>query len=193
MQLRDSKVYSWSQLLSAGFPLNEIKLLRSLTATNANASTLSAYMDEDRPGNSNSAQIGNDDVAFELTVLELRKAGYSIEQCLKAGFDATALKAGGFDELQLVQSGLFSIHQLKKAGCDVQRFALRALFEATNGKYWKKKDNWCTTKPLSEWYGVRVDGKGSVIRIDLRNNELEGKLSFHVNLSTINDLSYFIQ
>ena len=175
MQLRDCKVYSWSQLLAAGYPLNEIKILRSLTATNPNASTLSAYMDDDRSGSSSCGQVGNEDIAFELTVLELRKAGYSIEQCLKAGFDATALKAGGFDELQLVQSGLFTIGQLKKAGCDVQRFALRALFESTNGKYWKKKDNWCTTKPLGDWYGVKVDGKGNVIRIDLRNNELEGK------------------
>lgn len=113
---------------------------------------------------------------FKLSVDELRLAGYSIEQCIQAGFDASALRAGGFNELQLVQSGLFTMKQLKKAGCDVQRFALKALFEATDGKHWRRKDGWCTNRPLNEWYGLKIDGAGNVVYIDLRSNELQGRL-----------------
>lgn len=152
LQMRDSKCYSWRELLLAGFPLTEIKPLRLM--------------------NTAEGLVGG----FELTVNELRKAGYSIEECLKAGFDATALRAGGFNELQLVQSGLFTAFQLKKAGCDIQRFALKALYESTDGAHWKHHDNWCSNKPLSQWYGVTVNGAGNVSKIDLRNNNLNGVL-----------------
>jgi hypothetical protein len=164
LQLRDSKAYSWNQLLAAGYPLNEIKHLRGST------------------------NYVGDNSSFELTVPELRKAGYSIEQCVKAGFDLPAIKAGGFDELQLVQSGLFSGAQLKRAGCDVQRYALRMLFESTDGRHWRNKTNWCTTRPLEEWYGIQVDPRGNVVKIDLRSNELHGHLPEALYL--LNHLTY---
>ena len=34
------------------------------------------------------------------------------------------------------------------------RAALVALYNATDGPHWKHQDNWCTSRPLSEWYGV---------------------------------------
>lgn len=52
----------------------------------------------------------------------------------------------------------------------LERAALIAIYNATNGKNWKKKDNWCTDKPIEEWYGVQVhDGKVTYLGLD-RNN-----------------------
>lgn len=33
--------------------------------------------------------------------------------------------------------------------------ALTALYESTGGDGWTHNDNWCSDKPLNEWYGVR--------------------------------------
>eukprot|EP01040_Poterioochromonas_malhamensis_P011321 gene11321-12334_t len=181
-QLRDSRVYSWNQLLSAGYPLTEIKYLRG---TSSDAHSLNSLT---RAGSGSSSGIGgknhHHDHSFELTVPELRKAGYSIEQCVKAGFDITAIKAGGFDELQLVQCGLFTSRQLLRAGCDIQRYVLRNFYDSLDGRHWRHHENWCTTKPLSEWYGVKVDSFGNVIAIDLRSNELYGSLPEALYLMT---------
>lgn len=175
IQLRDSRMYSWTDLLNAGFPLTEIKPLRAVAAANANTtSTNSNGMASIHHAGDVSESMGKLASGFKLSVDELRIAGYSIEQCIQAGFDASALRAGGFNELQLVQSGLFTMKQLKKAGCDVQRFALKALYQATNGKHWRKRDGWGSNRPLGEWYGVKLDGAGNVVHIDLRSNELQG-------------------
>lgn len=198
IQLRDSRMYSWTDLLNAGYPLAEIKPLRvSAAASSAQGGSGSSAMGSNIASTSNmgngipssyndpSDPLGKLTSGFKLSVDELRTAGYSIEQCLQAGFDATALRAGGFNELQLVQSGLFTMKQLKKAGCDVQRFALKALFEATNGKHWRRRDGWCSNLPLSEWFGVKLDGAGNVVRIDLRSNELSGKCALCFFLSFV--------
>jgi hypothetical protein len=180
LQLRDSQLYTWSQLLAAGYPLQEIKHLRNLSTNhpfgtlNGSSSFILAAASADTTQPATAPVLDGTIPQHELTVSELRKAGYSIEQCVEAGFNAMALKAGGFDELQLVQSGLFTANQLKKAGCDVQRFALTTFFNVMDGKFWRRNTNWCTEKPLGEWYGVKVNQQGAVIYIDLRNNQLTG-------------------
>ena len=47
------------------------------------------------------------------------------------------------------------------------RAALVALYEATDGPNWAKNDNWLTDAPLGDWYGVRTDGSGRVVSLDL--------------------------
>lgn len=54
------------------------------------------------------------------------------------------------------------------------RDALIALYESTDGKAWKKNDNWGSTAPLSEWFGLEVDDKERVVKIDLTDNNLRG-------------------
>lgn len=56
-----------------------------------------------------------------------------------------------------------------------EREALIALYEATGGDNWTDNTNWCSDKPLSEWYGV-VFGDGHVKSIYLTNNNLTGQL-----------------
>ncbi len=52
---------------------------------------------------------------------------------------------------------------------EIERAALVALYNATGGDNWERNDNWCSDKPLDEWYGVFTE-KGRVNRIDLHNN-----------------------
>ena len=52
------------------------------------------------------------------------------------------------------------------------KFALAALYEATDGANWGHNDNWCTDAPLSEWHGVIVDGSGRVTELNLNDNFL---------------------
>ena len=51
---------------------------------------------------------------------------------------------------------------------------LEALYEATDGDNWKRRDNWLTDAPLSEWHGVRTDSAGRVIVLWMYDNGLRG-------------------
>ena len=56
------------------------------------------------------------------------------------------------------------------------REALMALYKATNGDNWTNKTNWCSDKPLDEWYGVYTNNNDRVLIIDLSSNNLSGVL-----------------
>ena len=63
---------------------------------------------------------------------------------------------------------------VKQSCIDLEREALIALYKATNGDNWTNNTNWCSDKPISEWYGITVqDGE---LWIDLRSNNLIGEL-----------------
>ena len=64
--------------------------------------------------------------------------------------------------------------------------ALTDLYNSTRGKNWKRNDNWCSDKPLGEWYGLSVNDKGQVIGIDLNDNGLNGTIPESIcNLSKL--------
>ena len=50
---------------------------------------------------------------------------------------------------------------------DLDRAALVALYEATDGPNWVNNEGWLTDAPLGEWYGVDTDADGRVVRLDL--------------------------
>ena len=50
---------------------------------------------------------------------------------------------------------------------DLDRLALVALYEATDGPNWVNSENWLTDAPLGAWYGVDIDGAGRVVRLTL--------------------------
>ncbi len=47
------------------------------------------------------------------------------------------------------------------------RDALVALYNATDGPNWVRKDNWLSDRPLGEWYGVTTDSTGRVTELNL--------------------------
>ncbi len=49
----------------------------------------------------------------------------------------------------------------------LERAALIALYEATDGPNWVNSENWLTDAPLGDWYGVDTDGSGRVVALNL--------------------------
>ncbi len=45
--------------------------------------------------------------------------------------------------------------------------ALMALYHATNGPEWTNSENWGTSNPLDQWFGVETDAQGCVTCLDL--------------------------
>ena len=59
---------------------------------------------------------------------------------------------------------------------DLERAALVALYDATDGPNWVDNTNWLTDLPLGEWYGVETDTQGRVVGLYLsgrRGNEAQ--------------------
>ncbi len=68
------------------------------------------------------------------------------------------------------------------------REQLIRMYRNTNGPNWKRDDNWCTEKPLTEWYGISQDSYGGY-RIQLDNNNLDGYVQ--LNDTTIREISMY--
>ena len=66
------------------------------------------------------------------------------------------------------------------------RAALVSLYHATGGPDWAESENWLTDTPLDEWYGVEVNARGRVTRLDLTSNGLTGE----VPAAALADLEY---
>ena len=61
--------------------------------------------------------------------------------------------------------------------CPAERTALSAFFIAAKGAEWTTNTKWLSQYDSHcDWYGVECN-KGSVVKLDLRNNGLSGALS----------------
>ena len=80
---------------------------------------------------------------------------------------------------------------VKQTATDLEREALIALYKATNGDNWTHNDNWCSDKPVSEWYGISAHTNPTrIMTIDLMNNNLSGTLPDEIkNLKNLITLS----
>ena len=56
------------------------------------------------------------------------------------------------------------------------REALVALYNATDGSNWERRDNWLTDAELAEWYGVVTNSQGQVRWLTLSDNGLKGPI-----------------
>lgn len=70
-----------------------------------------------------------------------------------------------------------------------ERNALITLYHATNGDQWKNNTNWCSDRPLYEWYGV-AGNDGHVSSLLLEGNKLSGNIPAEIgnliNLESLN-------
>ncbi len=57
-----------------------------------------------------------------------------------------------------------------------QRATLVALYQATDGANWARRDNWLTSASIDTWYGVKTDDEGRVQELTLAANGLKGSL-----------------
>lgn len=64
-----------------------------------------------------------------------------------------------------------------KSAYETERAALEAFYRANNGDNWVNNDNWCTDRPLSEWFGVEVSPDGRhVTGLSFRINGVIGTI-----------------
>lgn len=63
---------------------------------------------------------------------------------------------------------------------DPERTALRALYREAHGDGWTRSDNWCSDRPLNEWYGVETDAEGRVVELRLPHNNLQGGIAHEI-------------
>jgi Leucine-rich repeat (LRR) protein len=69
---------------------------------------------------------------------------------------------------------------------DVERDALIALYNGTNGGGWTNNTGWNTDADYCSWYGVTCDGSGSVTYLWLDDNQLSGTIPSELgNLSNL--------
>ena len=59
---------------------------------------------------------------------------------------------------------------------EMDRAALMALYNATDGPGWGNNAHWASQAPLHEWYGVTVNTRGRVSELSLQENRLTGEL-----------------
>lgn len=73
----------------------------------------------------------------------------------------------------------------------IEREALIAIYNAAGGDNWENNTNWCSNKPVGEWYGVATDTKGFVTSIGFYNNHEVGYIPKEVGqLSNLTSLSF---
>ena len=89
-------------------------------------------------------------------------------------FQGTGLCAPLNAEFQEWLGGINNAHGDNCPNLD--RDALVALYNATDGASWLDNTNWLSDKPLDDWYGVDTDQDQNVSRILLQNNNLHGTI-----------------
>ena len=177
------------------FSINGTQLVQSITLeTNGNERVFgdgTVDMDEDTPvlkcedGSSRSRIVF--DVPVQLSTREYLDVWFFLPPTtLSHGFSLTFEYEGGTVTKSTDKPVVLSRAAIKDYSVvyldqmievDAEREALIALYNATDGPNWVNNTNWCSDKPLSEWYGVyTVWGTGYVVGLDLVENGLNGAL-----------------
>jgi len=87
----------------------------------------------------------------------------------------TAVKNGSV-QITALYGMISASSQIKVLVPSPDRGALVTLFNALNGPNWTNNENWLSSLPVHEWYGVTTDDQERVIGLDLENNSLSGQL-----------------
>lgn len=76
---------------------------------------------------------------------------------------------------------------IKQTYTDLTREALIALYKATDGDNWTNNENWCSDKPITEWYGIHIEQ--NELYIALGFNNLRGNIPNEIcNITNLNTL-----
>ena len=59
---------------------------------------------------------------------------------------------------------------------DTDREALVAIYDATNGEFWARRQNWLSNAPIGTWHGVTTNASGRVTELNLSENQLAGEI-----------------
>ena len=114
-------------------------------------------------------------------------SGYSVKIDRNAGFEPRSGRVRVSDSMGLINRYLSITQDAATDWSRLEREALVALYEATDGKNWKllsnttggrmySTDNWCTDAPVDSWYGVTLNSEGHVMYLHLSGVGLKGTL-----------------
>ena len=74
---------------------------------------------------------------------------------------------------------------------DIDRSALVALYNATDGANWSDNTNWLSDEPLGDWFGVTTDSNGRVTSLNIWLNNLTGAIPSQLgSLSNLTALEF---
>ena len=76
-----------------------------------------------------------------------------------------------------------------KSSDDSDRAALIAFYNAADGPNWWKNDNWLSSAPIGEWYGVTTGDTGRVTKLELSYNQLSGEIPAELGVFERGDTS----
>lgn len=94
-----------------------------------------------------------------------------------ATVDATGLVRAAADGRATIRATAGSVTgQAAVSVMDLDRAVLTTFYRATAGDDWKRNDNWLSTAPLGEWFGVGTDDRGRVTELNLQSNNVSGPL-----------------
>ena len=80
----------------------------------------------------------------------------------------------------------------QQGSTEADRLALIAFYHSTDGPNWTNNNNWLSSRPIGQWYGVTTNAMGRVTNLNLSRNGLSGQIPREVgNLSNLQELSLY--
>lgn len=76
---------------------------------------------------------------------------------------------------------LSKIQKISADQAEKERQALIELYEVCGGRQWVRQDNWCSDRPVKDWYGINVTVEGNIFEIHLAHNNLTGPFPDQIN------------
>ena len=142
--------------------------------------------------------LTNVDVTVKTSATWIKQATTRALDCKMLFFDIAANDAQEDREGTITISGgdvtqIVTVKQMDKdmsEFLEIERQALIDLYNATDGDNWIYNTNWCSDKPVSEWFGVTCFAYGGVSSIGLVNNNLRGELPSSIgNITRLESLN----
>eukprot|EP00984_Skeletonema_dohrnii_P010749 scaffold4227_cov78-Skeletonema_dohrnii-CCMP3373.AAC.1 len=105
------------------------------------------------------------------------------------------LKGNSFDNSSIAPLGLCTLRSVIEFDlandtqlCPVERNALSDFYDSTKGAEWTDSTNWLDENEHCDWHGVICDVSNRVIKLELRNNGLSGRLRESIKDLTLMDV-----
>lgn len=142
--------------------------------------------------------LTNVDVTVKTSATWIKQVTTRALDCKMLFFDIAANDAQEAREGTITISGgdvmqIVTVKQMDKdmsEFLEIERQALIDLYNATDGDNWIYNTNWCSDKPVSEWFGVTCFAYGGVSSIGLVNNNLRGELPSSIgNITRLESLN----
>ena len=110
-------------------------------------------------------------LALVLAALAVVPAGTDLRADSPGSATITTLTASAGETAQTDTVGAIA-----RGTVETDRAALVTLYHGNGGPDWIRRDNWVTTQPLNDWYGVTTNSDGRVIELGLGGNNLTDSL-----------------